>query len=111
MPNETENHQHVLIVRFEDIYVEYTPENVSNITLAYCISVHKSQGSEYPIVVFPITSQHMIMLQRKLIYTGVTRARQSLVLIGEKYAFEKGIETTERHIRRTSLKERLTAVE
>ena len=108
LPNETENHQHVLIVRFEDIYVEYTPENVGNITLAYCISVHKSQGSEYPIVVFPITSQHMIMLQRKLIYTGITRARQSLVLIGEKYAFEKGIETTERHIRRTSLKERLT---
>ena len=110
-PEETENHQTVLVVRFDDIYVEYNQENLGNITLAYCISVHKSQGSEYPIVIFPITFQHVIMLQRNLIYTGVTRARQSLVMIGEADAFRKGIETKERHHRQTGLKERLSIEE
>ena len=105
--SETENHQAVIVVQFDEIFVEYSGETLSNITLAYCISVHKSQGSEYPIVVMPISWQYAVMLQRKLLYTGVTRARQSLVLLGEKSAFMKGIETLERHERRTCLTERL----
>ena len=103
----SENQKTLLIVNFDGVYVEYQPENFQNITLAYCISVHKSQGSEYGIVIFPLSSQHQIMLQRKLIYTGVTRARQSLVLLGEKNAFEKGISTLERHPRATTLTMRL----
>ena len=105
--SETDNHQPGIVVRFDDIWVEYSGETLSNITLAYCISVHKSQGSEYPIVIMPVTWQFSIMLQRKLIYTGVTRARQSLVLLGEKSAFMKGVETLETYERRTRLSERL----
>ena len=107
--SETENHQAVIVVQFDDIFVEYSGETLSNITLAYCISIHKSQGSEYPIVVMPISWQYAVMLQRKLLYTGVTRARQSLVLLGEKSAFMKGIETLERYERRTCLSERLSS--
>ena len=60
--SETDNHQPVIVVRFDDIWVEYSGETLSNITLAYCISVHKSQGSEYPIVIMPVTWQFSIML-------------------------------------------------
>ncbi|MBQ1319620.1 MAG: ATP-dependent RecD-like DNA helicase [Solobacterium sp.] len=106
---ETETRKPVIVVNFDGIYVEYTPETFNNITLAYCISIHKSQGSEYPIVVMPVTWQHSIMLRRNLIYTGVTRARQSLVLLGEAGAFLKGVETLERHRRNTTLKEKIIA--
>ncbi len=105
--NEKGVRAHTLVVNFDGMYVEYTPENIANITLAYCISVHKSQGSEYPIVIMPFTFQHSVMLQRKLVYTAITRARQSLVLLGEYDAFLKGAATEERHKRRTTLKERL----
>jgi exodeoxyribonuclease V alpha subunit len=105
--SETENKQAVLTVRFDDIYVEYSGDNLANISLAYCISVHKSQGSEYPIVIFPITRRFSFMLQRKLIYTGCSRARQSLILLGDRNAFMEGIQTEERHIRKTTLTERI----
>ena len=76
-PAEDENHQARLVVDFDGILVEYTHENFINISHAYCISVHKSQGSEYPIVIMPITHQYHVMLQRRLIYTGITRAKKS----------------------------------
>ena len=104
---ETDNHQLVLTVQFEDCFVEYSGDTLSNIALAYCISVHKSQGSEYPIVIFPITNRFRFMLQRKLIYTGCSRARQSLILLGDRSAFMGGIQTEERHIRKTTLTERM----
>ena len=106
-PDETENHQTVLTVQFDEIFVDYSGDTLANITLAYCISVHKSQGSEYPIVIMPVIRQFSIMLQRKLLYTGVTRARQSLILLGDSEAFEKGICTGETHPRRTTLQKRL----
>lgn len=77
MPAEEDfNHQNRIFVDFEGIIVEYTPENFSVLTHAYCVSIHKSQGSEYPIVIMPILNEHHIMLQRRLIYTGVTRAKK-----------------------------------
>ena len=106
-PEFTETNKTTLVVDFDGIIVTYTQENIQNITLAYCISVHKSQGSEYPIVIMPMTFQHTIMLQRKLIYTAITRARNSLVLLGEKEAFYRGIQIVDRHPRNTSLSERL----
>ena len=106
-PEETENHQAVIVCRFDETIVEYAGDNLNNITLAYCISIHKSQGSEYPIVIMPISWKFYNMLQRKLIYTGITRARQALVLLGEYSAFEKGIETLETRERKTGLTERL----
>ncbi len=96
-----------LVVNFDGNYVEYTKENFQNITHAYCISIHKSQGSEYPIVIMPMVSEYSFMLQRRLIYTAITRARKSLVIIGEKAYFEKGISIQEKHIRKTTLKERI----
>lgn len=108
--NESESHKTTLIVDFQDNYVEYNPDNWQNIALAYCISVHKSQGSEYPIIIMPFSYQHMYMLQRKLIYTAVSRASKALIMIGERGAFLKGIEVKERHPRLTTLKERLKEI-
>lgn len=104
---ESETHRATIVVRFDNAVVEYNPDNFQNITLAYCISIHKSQGSEYPIVIMPVTMGQRIMLQRKLLYTGVTRARNSLILMGEKDAFQRGIETLDKHIRQTTLTMRL----
>lgn len=103
----TAAHRVTLVVNFDGVYVEYTRDSLINITLAYCISIHKSQGSEYPIVIMPITYQQSIMLQRRLLYTGVTRAKKSLILLGEPGAFAKGVETLERHPRQTTLCRRL----
>ena len=105
----SESRKTTLIVNFQGTYVEYNPDNWNNIALAYCISVHKSQGSEYPIVIMPFTWQMNIMLQRKLIYTGVTRARKALIILGELDAFRKGIEVIERAPRLTTLTSRLLA--
>lgn len=107
---ETEDHKITVVVNFQGILVEYKPDNFINITLAYCTSVHKSQGNEYPIVIMPFTSQHTIMLQRKLIYTAVTRARRALVLLGDPDAFTRGIGTLERHRRETTLVKMLKEV-
>ena len=104
----SEDRQTVLVVSFQGNYVEYRQEALDRITLAYAVSVHKAQGSEYPVVIMPFSFQHAFMLQRKLIYTAVTRARKSLILIGERGAFEQGIRTAERRVRRTTLKERIT---
>ena len=62
--------------------MSYTFAELAELSLAYAISVHKSQGSEYPAVVIPIMTQHYIMLQRNLLYTAVTRAQQRVVLVG-----------------------------
>ena len=104
---ENEDGKTTVFVQFDDALVSYTLDNISNITLAYCISIHKSQGSEYPIVIMPVISSHYHMLQRKLIYTGITRARQSLILLGSKKAFMDGIDTLDKHNRLSSLSEKL----
>lgn len=104
---DRDDHKTTIIVNFQDNFVEYNQDNWNNITLAYCISVHKAQGSEYPIVIMPFSRSHTIMLQKKLIYTAITRARKSLVMLGDREAFEKGVETSERHIRATTLVQRL----
>ena len=104
---ESIDHKTVIVVNFQGVFVEYNQDNWNNITLAYCISVHKSQGAEYPIVIMPFTYQMSVMLQRKLIYTGVTRARRSIILLGELGAFRKGIAILERHPRETTLKKRI----
>ena len=108
--SEREDHKQALIVNFQGTYVEYTSDNWQNITLAYCISVHKAQGSEYPIVIMPFSRTHTIMMQRKLIYTAVTRARRSLIMVGSKDVFLRGIVTAEKHERCTTLVQRLKDV-
>ncbi len=101
----SENKSITFVVRFDDVIVEYTKEHLDNITHAYCISIHKSQGSEYPIVIMPVVHEHQFMLQKKLLYTGITRASKSLILIGSKDSYARGIKQEERHERMTSLQE------
>ena len=107
LPEETEDKRHALFVNYQDNIVCYRPENFDKITHAYCISVHKSQGGEYPIIIMPFIRSHSIMLYRRLIYTACSGARKAVWLIGDMSAFEAGIQVEERHVRRTTLQQRL----
>jgi exodeoxyribonuclease V alpha subunit len=75
-----------IIVTIDDRLVKYDWSETDDLTHAYCISVHRSQGSEYPCVVIPVVTQHYMLLQRNLLYTAVTRARQLVVLVGTQRA-------------------------
>ncbi len=105
--SESESKQVSFLIDYEGVFVEFGPDKFDVISHAYCISVHKSQGSEYPIVIMPVVSSYSRMLQRKLIYTGITRAKKSLVLLGEEEALRKGIAQVELHYRKTTLQSRL----
>lgn len=105
---ESEDHRNTIVVNFDGNIVVYNPDTFINITHAYCISIHKSQGSEYPIVIMPIVKEYYYMLSRKLIYTGITRARKSLILLGDKNMMVEGIKHQDRE-RLTTLQERLVA--
>ena len=74
---------------------------------AYAMSVHKSQGSEYPVIIMPIVMAHRIMMQRNLIYTAITRARERVILIGERRALETAVRNDRTRRRYTLLAERL----
>lgn len=87
--------------------VEYGSGDADELTLAYCITVHKSQGSEYPAVIMPLTTQHYIMLQRHLLYTAVTRARRLVVLVGSRKALQMALDGINEEPRATLLKQRL----
>lgn len=99
--------ERTLSVNFEDRLVEYDVSELDELTLAYATTIHKSQGSEYPIVVMPILMTHYVMLQRNLIYTGITRAKKICVLIGTKKALSFAIRNMSVLKRNTKLKERL----
>lgn len=83
----------MLVVDFEGNEITFTKQDLMELTHAYCTSIHKSQGSEFPIVIMPIVRQYYRMLQRPILYTGLTRAKQSLVLLGEQEAFDIGLKT------------------
>jgi exodeoxyribonuclease V alpha subunit len=99
--------ERTLSVNFEDRLVEYDVSELDELTLAYATTIHKSQGSEYPIVVMPVLMTHYVMLQRNLIYTGITRAKKICVLIGTKKALSFAIHNMSVLKRNTKLKERL----
>lgn len=99
--------ERTLLVNFEDRLVEYEASELDELTLAYATTIHKSQGSEYPIVVMPVLMTHYVMLQRNLIYTGITRAKKICVLIGTKKALSFAIRNMSVLKRNTKLKERL----
>ena len=96
-----------LIVDFDGHEVIYAGGSLDEIVLAYAISVHKSQGSEYPVVVMPIHEQQRMLLQRNLLYTGITRGRELVVLVGTGDAVGIAVRNREPHVRHTRLKERL----
>lgn len=91
----------------EDRLVDYDFADLEEVSLAYAITIHKSQGSEFPAVVMAISNQHTIMLQRNLIYTGITRARKLLVVVGEADALDRGIRNGQARRRYSGLRMRL----
>ena len=94
-------------IDFDGNQVIYTYEDLANIRHAYAITIHKSQGSEFPHVFLPISKNYYKMLYNKLIYTGVSRAKKSLVLIGEATSFLMAVQNNYAMNRKTSLKEKL----
>jgi exodeoxyribonuclease V alpha subunit len=98
-----------LVIDFDGRLINYDYADLDEIVLAYAISVHKSQGSEYPAVIVPVTTQHFILLQRNLLYTAITRARKLVVLVGTKKAMGIAIRNNKPQTRYTHLTERLRA--
>lgn len=92
---------------FDEKIVEYDTSELDEIMLAYAVTIHKSQGSEYPVVVLPLMMTHYIMLQRNLLYTGITRAKKCLVLIGSKKSIGIAIRNARTGKRNSMLKERI----
>ena len=88
-------------------FVEYTPDELDQLSLAYAVTIHKSQGSEFPAVIVPLMDQHYVMLQRNLLYTAMTRARKLLVLIGSRRALEMAVANIRQEPRWSLLSERL----
>jgi exodeoxyribonuclease V alpha subunit len=101
-----------LVVEFEDIQgprmVEIPPANLEDLQLAYALTVHKSQGSEFPCVVMPIHTTNHIMLKRNLLYTAVTRARKMIVLVGTMKAVSTAIRTLDSSTRWSNLEKLIT---
>lgn len=97
-----------LSIRFDDRSVAYEAGELDEIVLAYATTVHKAQGAEYPIVVMPVMMTHFTMLQRNLLYTGVTRAKKALVLVGQKKAVAYCVRNVTVTRRNTLLAERLS---
>lgn len=96
--------QDTLVVDFDGNIVEYTSQNFNTITLAYCMSIHKSQGNEFKIVIMPVLGDYYIMLKRNLLYTAITRAKQSLFILGDSKAFMHGLHNYQDNRRKTTLK-------
>jgi exodeoxyribonuclease V alpha subunit len=96
-----------VMVTYDGVPVPYEASDLDEIVHAYAISVHKSQGSEYPAVILPLLPQHYLLLQRNLIYTAVTRAKKLLVIVGSKKALATGVKNDKIARRYTYLAERL----
>jgi exodeoxyribonuclease V alpha subunit len=94
-----------LIINFDNRDVRYDFSDLDQVTLSYASTIHKSQGSEYPVVVMPIMMQHFLMLKKNLIYTGITRGKKLVIIIGEKKALAMGIKSKGNLSRFTKLKE------
>lgn len=98
-----------LTVRFEQREVSYEEPDLDALTLAYATSIHKSQGSEYPVVVIPLLTAHFVMLSRNLVYTAVTRAQKLCILVADPRALKLALDEVRREERKTRLAARLRA--
>jgi exodeoxyribonuclease V alpha subunit len=96
-----------VVVQFAEREVSYDYANLSELTLAWAVTVHKSQGSEYPVVIFPLFMQHYLLLSRNLVYTGLTRAKRLAVLIGPTKTIGLAIKRVMDRQRYTALADRL----
>jgi exodeoxyribonuclease V alpha subunit len=101
----------VVVVKFPDRSVPYEGSELSDLQPAFAITVHRSQGGEFPAVVIPLVPQHWMMLQRNLLYTAITRARQLVVLVGSPRALDMAIENDQESRRFSALSDRLKLAE
>ena len=92
------------------LFVNYEFHELDELTLAYAVTIHKSQGSEYPAIIVPLNTQHRMLLQRNLLYTAITRAKRFCVLVGQPYALEMAVRNDRVALRNTGLAERLLAM-
>ena len=99
-----------VIVDYDGRYVPYEYTELDEIVVAYAVSVHKSQGSEYPVIVMPVLAQHYMLLQRNLLYTGITRGKKLVIVVGTKKAIAIAINNNRPQQRYTLLKDRLLSV-
>ncbi len=99
-----------MMIVFDGRPVEYRFSDLDRLMLAYAVTVHKSQGSEYPAVVVPISTHHYVMLRRNLLYTAITRGRKLVVIVGQKWALQKAVEEASDLRRYSTLRERLSAL-
>ena len=98
-----------LMVDFDARMVRYPFGELDELVLCYATTIHKSQGSEYPVVVIPVSTQHYMMLKRNLIYTGITRGKRLVVLVGQKRALAIAVKGKQVERRWSKLKDRLIA--
>lgn len=105
--NENVDQAEQIVVLFDDKEVVYHRSDYINLSHAFCISIHKSQGSEFPIVLLPVFNAYNRMLRKNLLYTAITRTQQSLIICGERDSFLRGIQTLDTKQRHTYLVERL----
>ena len=103
---DTENQE--VRIAFDGRVVLYEYAKLDEVVMAYDVSVHKSQGSEYPCVIIPLLTQHYMMLQRNLIYTAITRGKRLVVLVGSKLALAVGVRNDKTHKRYTFLSRKLS---
>ena len=99
--------QTLTVLTDEDEHIYYDFAELDELAHAYAITIHRSQGSEYPAVVIPLTTSSWMMLQRNLLYTGVTRAKQLIFLVGSRRALAQAVRTPGAGRRRTALTHRL----
>jgi exodeoxyribonuclease V alpha subunit len=106
-----QNEEGTLLIDFDGARVELERGEQGDLHLAYAVSIHKSQGSEFPAVVLPLLRQHSIMLARNLIYTAVTRGRKQVILVGDPTAYAMAVRNAADSRRVTSLLPRLKNLE
>ncbi len=101
--NENVEKKEQIVIVFDEKEIVYERKDYSNFMHAYCISIHKSQGSEFPIVILPVISSYYRMLRKNLLYTAITRSKESLIICGEENAFFRGVTTIDTNKRYTTL--------
>ena len=104
---DTENQEAIITIDGRDLTYDFS--EIDEVVLAYAVSVHKSQGSEYPCVVIPIMTQHYMLLQRNLLYTAITRGKKLVVIVGSKKALAIAVKNNRTLRRYTYLKQRLSS--
>ena len=107
LESESTSKKKEIYIDYDGLLVKYLPKDFNSIKHGFVITIHKSQGSEFPVVIMPLSMSYHRMLYRKLVYTGITRAKKKLILLGEPQAFLESIKNNQEQIRKTTLKERL----